>query len=143
MDYLQEEYEALSELLRTAYKLISPITYHDDLERLTPEFVKKDSEQRPGCYLTIDNGSDHTIFPICNRYGYKDPKMIQFSLKLAKRMANKDVARERDLTGAIIKLERLVKKYGKEVPNTVSQAVLKGKATKKFKQKMQLNKLMK
>jgi len=137
-----ENFKVLNELFRKAYDLISPITYHDDVDRLTPEFVQQDSKKNPGCYLSIDTGSDHTIFPICNRYGYKCPKMINFSLKLAKGMAKSEIARERDMTGAIIQLKKLHAKYSKEVPNTMSQAVLKGKSTKRFNRKMQLNSIM-
>lgn len=141
MENLNEEFMVLSELIRKAYSLISPITYHDDLDRLTPEFVKQDSEKRPGCYLRLGQGADHTIFPICNRYGYKDPKMIQFSLKLAKRIAEKQG--DRGMNGMVVKLEKILTKYNKKVPNTKSQAFLKGQSTKRFNKKMQLNKVMK
>jgi len=140
MENINEDYKNLSELVRTAYKLISPMTYHDDVDRLTPEFVMDDAKKKPGCYLKLGQGADHTLFPICNRYGYKDPKMIKFSLKLAKRIAEKN--QERDMSGTIIKLERLLSKYDKPVPNTVSQAVLKGKATKMFNQKMKINEII-
>ena len=141
MENLIEEFQNLSELIRTASALISPITYHDDLDRLTPEFIQQDAKQKPGCYLKLGQGADHTLFPICNRYGYKDPKMIKFSLKLAKRIAEKDS--DHGLEGTIVKLQRLLTKYDKPIPNTRSQAVLKGNATKTFNKKMQLNKLMK
>jgi hypothetical protein len=134
MENLNEEFQNLSELLRTAYKLISPITYHDDLKRLSPEFVKSDAEKNPGCYLKLGQGSEHTLFPICNRYGYKDAKMIEFSLKLAKRMAEKQP--DGHLPGVVIKLTKLLNKYNKAIPNTVSQAALKTKSTKTFNKKM-------
>lgn len=142
MENINEDLKVLHELLRTAYDLISPITYHDDLNRLTPEFVAQDSKKRPGCYLKIDNGSDHTLFPICNRYGAKCPKMINFSLKLAKKMAERVDPRERDLTGIIVKLEKLHRKYSKPVPNTQSQAILKAKSTRDFNRNMKLNQIM-
>ena len=141
MENLNEEFKVLSELIRTASALISPITYHDDVERLTPDFLRRDAVKTPGCYLAIGNGAEHTIFPICNRYGYKDAKMIQFSLKLAKRMAEKQP--DHNLSGTIVKLTKLLTKYDKAIPNTKSQAVLKGKSTKMFNKKMQLNKVMK
>jgi hypothetical protein len=141
MENLNEDFEVLNELLRKAYSLISPITYHDDLDRLTPEFVKKDSQKTPGCYLKLGQGADHTLFPICNRYGYKDPKMIKFSLKLAKRLQEKGATH--GIEGTVIKLQKLLTKYDKAVPNTKSQAFLKGQATKTFNKKMQLNKVMK
>ena len=141
MENLNEDFKVLNELFRTAYSLISPITHHDDLNRLTPEFVQQDAIKRPGCYLRLGQGADHTLFPICNRYGYKDPQMIKFSLKLAHKIAKKQG--DRGMEGMIVKLEKLSKKYSKEVPKTNSQAALQGIATKKFNKNMQLNKLMK
>ena len=138
MENLNEEFANLSELLRTAYKLISPITYHDDLKRLSPEFVKSDAEKNPGCYLKLGQGADHTLFPICNRYGYKDVKMIKFSLKLAKRMAEKQPSDH--TAGTVIKLTKLLNKYNKAIPKTKSQAFLKGQSTKTFNKKMKQEK---
>jgi len=137
MENLNEDYKNLSELVRTAFKLISPITYHDDVDRLTPDFVMNDAKKRPGCYLKLGQGADHTLFPICNRYGYKDPKMIQFSLKLAKKVAERNVGT--DTSTIILKLQKLLNKYDKPVPNTVSQAALKGQATKTFNKKMKIS----
>jgi hypothetical protein len=143
MENLNEDFKVLNELLRTAYKLISPISYHDDIRRLTPEFMKRDSVKTPGCYIAVGDGNNNTIFPICNRYGYKDPDIIKFSLKLAKKIVDQKNSDQRDIPSVIMKLEKMLNKYSKPVPNTVSQAVLKGKATKAFKQKMQLNDIMK
>ena len=80
---LNEDFKVLNELIRTAYKLISPIPYHDDIKRLTPEFMNRDYVKTPGCYIAVGDGNNNTIFPICNRYGFRDPDMIKFSLKLA------------------------------------------------------------
>ena len=137
MKNLNEDYKNLNELIRTAYKLISPMTYHDDVNRLTPEFVMDDAKKRPGCYLKLGQGADHTLFPICNRYGYKDPKMIKFSLKLAKKVAERNIGH--DTTTVIIKLQKLLNKYNKTIPNTNSQAALKGQATKTFNKKMKIS----
>jgi len=137
MENINEEYKNLSELVRAAYKLISPMTYHDDVDRLTPDFVMNDSKKRPGCYLKLGQGADHTLFPICNRYGYKDPRMIKFSLKLAKKVSERNVGS--DTSTVILKLQKLLAKYDKPIPNTVSQASLKGQATKTFNQKMKVN----
>ena len=141
MENINEDFKILSELLRTAYKLISPISYHDDIKRLTPEFLKRDSVKTPGCYLAVGDGQSNTLFPICNRYGYKDPAIIKFSLKMAKRLADEN-QHDKFMPGTVIKLERLLSKYGKPIPKTVSQAALKTKATKTFNKKM-LNDVMK
>ena len=67
--------------------------------------------------------------------------MIKFSLKLAQKIAKKQG--DRGMDGMIVKLQRMLTKYDKPIPNTKSQAVLKGKSTKMFNKKMQLNKVMK
>jgi len=134
MENLKEDFEVLNELLRTAYKLISPISYHDDIERLTPEFVKQDYVKSPGCYLAIGTGAEHTLFPICNRQGYKDPNIIKFSLKMAKRLAEKNT--DSNMEETIGKLTKMLSKYDKPIPNTNSQAALKRKSTKIFNSKM-------
>lgn len=135
MENLNEDFKVLNELLRTAYKLISPISYQDDIKRLTPEFLKRDYVKTPSCYLAVGDGNNNTIFPICNRYGYKDPDMIRFSLKLAKKMAEKENSDQNDIPGVIVKLQRMLNKYDKPVPNTMSQALLKAKSTRKFNKK--------
>ena len=138
MEKLNEDYKILDELLRTAYELISPLSFHDDLDRLTPDFVSDDSKKRPGCYLKLGQGANHTLFPICNRYGYKDPRMMKYSLELARKLdeENEDV----DVSDTIIELKRLLNKYDRPIPNTVSQANLKRKSTKMFNKQMNISK---
>ena len=140
---LTEDFKVLNELIRTAYKLISPIPYHDDIKRLTPEFMERDYVRTPGCYIAVGDGNNNTIFPICNRYGFRDPNMIKFSLKLAKKMAEVDHVDRPNLPGTIVKLERLLSKYDRPVPKPMKQAAIKGQSTKKFKNKMWSNSLIK
>ena len=45
MDKLNEAFEVLEELLRQANSLISPITHHQDLDRLTPDFMLRDCQK--------------------------------------------------------------------------------------------------
>lgn len=135
MENLNEDFKVLSELIRTAYKLISPISYQDDIKRMSPEFLKRDYVKTPNCYLAAGDGNNNTIFPICNRYGYKDPDMIRFSLKLAKKIVDQQGSDQRDIPGVIVKLEKMLNKYDKPVPNTMSQAIAKSLATRKFNKK--------
>lgn len=129
-----KNFEYLEELLRTARSLISPITYHDHLKKIMDrDFRKKLFDGNSKCYLTINyKGRDIPFFPICNRTALEDPRIIKFSLKLAKRMVGRDDIDQDSLNLVIMKLEGLHKKFTKQVPRPTSMAVKKGKATKEM-----------
>lgn len=129
---LNENMELLEELLRKTYDLISPLSHHDDLKLLTPQHMNIDSEKNPRCYLRMGN----TIFPICNRIGIKTPQMIQFSLKLAKRMYGTEGVDQEQLDVIISNLTTLLSKYSQPVPRPLRAAARKGHSTKKFKRYM-------
>ena len=136
MDALQESFEVLEELLRQANNLISPITYHDDIKRLTPDFVMGDAKKNPGCYLKMGIGQKHIFFPICNRAGMKCPHIIKFSLKLANRLNDLEHAHPERVTTVIAKLTRLLHRYDRPVPKPSRAAGVKSLATQKFNQLM-------
>jgi hypothetical protein len=129
---LNENFEVLEELLRKTYDLISPMTHHDDLKRLTPQMMDDDSEKNPGCYLRMGN----TVFPICNRIGIKSPQMMQFSLKLANKMNGVGGVDQEQLSAMIAKLNFLLSKYSQPVPRPLKAAARKGHSVKKFRRNM-------
>jgi len=131
--------EFLDELLRTARSLISPISYHDHLKSLSDkDFRKKLFDGNPKCYLTIKYKSkDIPFFPICNRTALEDPRIIKFSLKLARKMIGKDDVDQEHLMLVITKLESIHRKFSKEVPKPTSMAIKKSASTR------QLNKIKK
>lgn len=129
---MDKNFEVLEELLRRTYDLISPISHHDDLKRLTPQMMDADSEERPECYLRMGN----TVFPICNRIGIKTPQMIQFSLKLASKMNDVGGADQEQLGAITAKLTTLLNKYSKPVPRPLRAAARKGHSVKKFRRNM-------
>jgi len=122
----------LQELIRTANNLISPMTYNDDLEWISnKDLTKKLFEKCPHCFISLNYKDKQTaLFPICNRMAIHDPKIINFSIKLAKRLIDKPNVDQENLIIIISKLEKLVKKYSKEIPKTEEMAVLKTKSTK-------------
>ena len=81
MDTLTEDLEMLDELLRKAYDLISPLSHHDDLKLLSPESMEDEYKKKPSCFIKMQTGRGHTLFPICNRAGIRCTKMMAFSKK--------------------------------------------------------------
>ncbi len=136
MDKLTEGFEVLEELLRQVSSLISPMTHHDDIERLTPEFVKQDSKTNKKCYIQLGGTGRPLIFPVCSRNGAKCPDMIKFSLKYANKMVGRPYVDQEELQSAITRMQAMHKKYNKEIPNTNSQAHLKRISTQRFNQNM-------
>jgi hypothetical protein len=126
--------ELLDELLRTARSLISPISYHDHLNSLSDrDFRNKLFDGNPKCYLTIKYKSKEIpFFPICNRTALEDPRIIKFSLKLAKKMVGKGDVDQEHLIVVIKKLESLHKKFIKETPKPTSMAVKKAASTRQL-----------
>ena len=136
MNKLNEAYEVLEELLRQVNSLISPITHHQDLERLTPDFMTQDSSKNPSCYLKLAIGAKHTLFPLCSMNGIHSPEMINFSLKLADKLNQRDDV-DRDKLNVIIKKLNIMKqKLSQPVPKPGFAGYLKGLATGKLKKEL-------
>lgn len=133
---LNESFKILEELLRQTYDLISPMSHHEDLKELTPQFMEKDIVDRPECYIALKTGPKSTLFPVCNRIGMKAPKMIQFSLKMAQKLNNVPSIDQVALKAVIVKLSSMMTKYSKPVPRPWRAASRKGISTRAFNQNM-------
>ena len=132
---IKEQMSTLDELLRTANSLINPITVHQDLKWLMNKDVRtKFKERFPKCYLSMNIGQKSMIFPICNRSGAEDPSMIDFSMKVANRLAGKPHINTEELKVILTKLTFLKKKFSKPIPKPANMAVQKGKVTKNLNQ---------
>ena len=111
MDFIKE-FKQLEELLKKADSLITPVTYHDTIEWL---MSKKNREQlfelNPKCVLTVNVGTQVHYIPICNRSAMSDPKVIDFSLKLAKRLEGNAKADQEQVKKVILILNGLKAKY--------------------------------
>ncbi len=137
MKKLQEAYQILDELLRQANSLISPITHHQDLALLTPDYMKQDSAKNPTCYLKLSTGRKHTLFPLCSRNGIHSPQMIKFSLKMAEKLNNFDEVDRDKLNIVIHKLNALHQKFSRPIPKPGSTGYLKGISTGKFNKELE------
>ncbi len=66
------------------------VEYHEQLTWLLDRDLKKALfEKSPECFITLTGYGRALplLCPICNREGRKDPKVVEFSLQLAKRLA--------------------------------------------------------
>jgi hypothetical protein len=136
MEKLQKSFQVLEELLRQATNLISPMSHHDDLKFLTADYMAKDSIKNNKCYLTIRKKSGSVLFPICSRAGMRSPEMIQFSMKLAKKLAGKPEVPPDQLQVIINKLSKMNAKYSKPLPKSNRQAYLKRLSTTRLRNEL-------
>jgi len=130
-----KQFEQLSELLRKASELLYPFSEQEDIAYMQ----KKDIRDRlygkfPKCFLAFKGIGSRPIplFPICNRAGMMDPKMIDFSRRLVARMQESDKFDKDELTGINVNLDRLYSKYTKEPIKPSKEAGKKGLQTRLF-----------
>jgi len=133
---IKKEFEVLHELVRKMNSLVSPMSYHDTLKdlRTKPAYdvFKGDFDK---CVIPWKVGAQQMHLPICNRFGMIDPQMIELSKKVVKKMRSVS-PQEDDSTNIIItKLDRLHKKYSRDIPRPTDRAYHHGQITK-FKNKL-------
>ena len=129
-----KEMVILEELIRRAYEHMRPFTYHKDLEWLSdPDLRKTLFNKFPKCFLSLSiNRKDIPFFPICNRLGFIDPRIVTFSVKLANKLATLGDPRVdvTNLQGVTKRLEFICRKYSKEVPKPEGMAIRKAMITR-------------
>lgn len=131
--YLKEEFDILEELLRRAYDLIHP---EEDFSHL----YKKDMKERlygkyPKCFLKIlpiGRDTEAYLLPICNRAGIEDPKVIDISLKVTKRLIDNNVGKFdiNALQGVLNSLQHRHNVLSKTVPKPATTAAKKAQVTR-------------
>lgn len=132
-NFIQEELENLSELIRKANELINP-------DQSIGYLLKKDMRDRlygmkPACFMKlrpIGRDTSGYLFPICNRYGMEDPKVIQISIKMAERLITDGRFDTNDIQGMLNRLNHRNNTFVKNVPKPASQAAKKAQITKMF-----------
>jgi len=126
----------LQELVRYADNLMTGMTPDEKLKWLqNADERKKLFEEKPECFLPIkkmDNGEFQPFFVVCNRSGATDPDMIRSSMKLCKKMMNKDSVSQIELVKTMKKLIHMYKDQTGRLNKTGSMAYLKGKSTKRL-----------
>lgn len=136
---IQEKLEVLEELIRTA---ASHLVSDDD----TMEYLKsKDLRDRlygkfPECFVCLKKmgrlgrNTAPYMLPLCNRAGITDPKVINVSIKVIKKLMSDSSGTYdiNDLKTVLASLERKNDVYSKAVPKPPSQAGRKAVVTRMF-----------
>lgn len=134
MENIEEKFEVLEELIRKVSKRLYPYNKDEDIAYLQ----RKDLRDRlygkfPKCFLTLKGmGREIPFLPICNRLGIQDPGMINFSIKLVKRMQQNPKFDQDELVVILAKLEKLQNTYSKDIPRPPIEAAKKGITTRMF-----------
>lgn len=129
---LDESFQRLEEYIQKINSIISPISFRDELTAV----MDKTSRQRlcekyPKCWLPLTVGArDIPFLPICSRSGMVDSRMVQFSLKLCRRLNGKENIDQEKLANAMGRLERLHSKYSRDPVKPAGMAYQKGRVTK-------------
>jgi len=120
LNKIDDQLHQVSELIRRVSELITPdspmIDYNYELSWL----MKQDNrntlfEKNPFCMIPLKIGRLVPFFPICSRSAVANPRMIDFSLKLANRLQGNERICQESLQEAIKKLEDLKSKYSKKI----------------------------
>ena len=121
----------IQELVRKMHSLISPMSYHDTLKDLrtkpATDVFKGDFNK---CVIPWKVGAQQVHLPVCNRFGMIDPQMIQFSKKIVNRMRSVSPQDEGGTNIIIAKLDKLNKKFSKDIPRPSDRAAMNGQVTK-------------
>jgi len=133
--HLNEEFKTLSELIRKADELINP-------EESLAYLVHKDVRDRlygkkPACFMKLSPiGRDTSayLFPICNRSGMEDPKVINLSIKMLQKVMTDQTGRFdiNDTQSMLNKLQHKHDTFVQKIPKPASQAARKAHVTKMF-----------
>ena len=134
--HLEEKFERLEELIRTANNLINP---EDSLAYLQKkDLIDRLYGEKPSCFLKLPpTGRDTSpyLLPLCNRHGMEDPKVIAVSLKIVKRFLDDPNGRfdVNILNTLLSKLQHRHSVLAKTVPHPANTAAKKAKVTNMFK----------
>ena len=111
---LKEDFNEMDNILKGIKDYASPVVIDDRLSWLTDrDFRYKLFEKNPDCFICIGkNGYDIPLFPICNRMAIEDPTMVEFSMKLAKRMKDSGIIDRKDISRVIAQLTVIKKQLG-------------------------------
>ncbi len=130
----ETDFMYLEELIRKVDGYLMPEP-DGDLEYL----YNKDLRDRiygkyPKCFIKMKGiGREFpTLLPICNRHGHKDPKVIDISRRVVKKiMSDKAGMYDGNETVEVLnKLDRMFNVYSKDVPKPPEQAGRKANVTR-------------
>lgn len=134
---MEQNVEVIEELIRKVDGYLDPIQPDDDLSYL----YNKDTRDRlygknPNCFLKMQGiGREFpTLFPMCNRHGHKDAKVIDVSRRVVKKLMSDERGDidSNDLMTILNKLDRAHSVYSKDIPKPPGQAGRKAYTTRMF-----------
>ncbi len=133
-EILKQDVEVIEELIRKVDGYLDPPTDTD-----YSYLYNKDTRDRlygkyPNCFLKMKGiGREFpTLFPICNRHGHKDAKVIDISRKVVKKLMSDERGDvdSNDLMAVLNKLDRSYSVYSKDIPKPPEQAGRKAYTTR-------------
>jgi hypothetical protein len=130
---MKQDLEIIEELIRKVDGYLGAHTdddfsylYHKDIrDRLYGKY--------PQCFLKMQGvGREFpTLFPLCNRFGHKDAKVIDISRRVVnKLMSDENNMDSNDLVTILNKLDRAHSVYNKDIPKPPEQAGRKAYTTR-------------
>jgi len=134
MSISEQDFMYLEELIRKVDGYLAPEPA-DDIEYLYSKDLRdRLYGQNPKCFIKMKGiGRDFpSLFPICNRNGHKDARVIAITKQVLERIM-KDKAGMYDsneMMEVLAKLDRLHNVYSKDVPKPPSQAGRKANTTR-------------
>lgn len=132
----ENKIQILEELIRTASNKL--LTKNERLAYMKNPILRKALyDKHPNCFMQLKRMGQDTqpyFLCICNRIGIIDPDVIELSYKAVKKIMkdSSGVYDVNDLTMTLDKLDKLKRKYSKEVPRPPQPASKKGMVTKMF-----------
>ena len=133
-----QELEHIEELIRKVDGYLSPDTDNDYTYLYNKDLRDRLYGDHPECFMKMKGiGREFpTLFPICNRYGHKDAKVIDISRKVVRRLMDDDKNNidSNDLHNILGKLDRAYSVYSKDVPKPPNQAGRKAYTTRMLNQ---------
>ena len=101
----------------------------DIKELLDRNLRKRLFADKPFCFLKISS-SPNIFFPVCNRFGFHSPDMIQLSIKIAEKLQQNDNYDQEELSLIIQRLKRLLNRHSKDNATSSRYAGIKGNSTR-------------
>ncbi len=132
---LDEQFEVLEELIRTANELINPENSLAYLQK--KDMIDRLYGEKPSCFLKlapIGRDTSAYLLPLCNRRGMEDPKVIRVSMKVVQRFLDDPKGRfdVNILNTLLSKLQHRHSVFSKTVPKPARTAARKANVTKMF-----------
>jgi hypothetical protein len=90
---MKKETKKLQDLLESITSYLEPNSQTDQVKGLyDTKLAERLYGEKPECFVGIrGKGADiSTLLPICNRGGIQDPRIIQFSIQMAKKLQLSD-----------------------------------------------------